>query len=171
MTTRRSRRIALPSALIAVPWVLCLLPSARAQTPLSHGPFPIVEAESGLAIGTTSAGAERLTLTCDAQLAPAPTVTAVSPANGPVAGGTPVTIDGAGFLNGAGVTFGGTAATNVMVLSTGRITATTPAHGAGAVDLVVTNATGQASPRFRGFTYSTVPKAPVGLRIVPPSRR
>ena len=70
---------------------------------------------------------------------PAPTVTAISPATGPAGGGTPVTITGTGFLTGATVTFGGTSATGVTVVSATSITATAPAHAAGAVNIVVTN--------------------------------
>ena len=67
-----------------------------------------------------------------------PTVTSVSPNNGPAAGGTAVTITGTNFAAGATVTFGGTAATNVVVVSGTQITATTPAHAAGAVTVTVT---------------------------------
>ena len=45
----------------------------------------------------------------------APFVTSVSPSNGPVAGGTAVTITGTNFAAGATVKFGATAATNVVV--------------------------------------------------------
>ena len=56
-----------------------------------------------------------------------PTVSSVSPNNGPTAGGTAVTITGTNFATGATVTFGATAATNVVVVSSTTITATTPA--------------------------------------------
>src|SRR5262249_5077390 len=46
----------------------------------------------------------------------APTVSSVSPNNGPAAGGTGVTITGTNFAAGATVTFGGAAATNVVVV-------------------------------------------------------
>ena len=62
-----------------------------------------------------------------------PTVTSVSPVSGSTAGGTAVTITGTNFAAGATVTFGGTAATNVVVVSGTQITATTPAGRAGAV--------------------------------------
>ena len=47
----------------------------------------------------------------------APTVSSVSPNSGPLAGGTAVTITGTNFATGATVTFGSTAATNVVVVS------------------------------------------------------
>ena len=50
------------------------------------------------------------------------------------AGGTPVTVSGTGFLAGATLSLGGTAASNVVVSNSTTITATTPAHAAGAVN-------------------------------------
>ncbi len=76
---------------------------------------------------------------------PAPTVTGISPERRErVAGGTAVTITGTGFLAGATVSLGGTPATGVTVVSSTSITATTPAHAAGAVDVVVSNAEQQS---------------------------
>ena len=77
---------------------------------------------------------------------PAPTVSAITPNSGTANGGTAVTITGTGFLAGATVKLGGTAATGVTVVSSTSITATTPAHAAGAVNVVVTNTDAQAAP-------------------------
>ena len=57
---------------------------------------------------------------------PAPAVTSLSPAAGPVTGGTVVTITGTNFQNGATVTFGDAAAASVTVTSATRITAIAP---------------------------------------------
>ena len=84
----------------------------------------------------------------------APTVASLTPANGPIAGGTAVTITGTNFVSGATVSFGGTAATGVTVVSSTSITATAPAHAAGAVDLVVTNPNGQNGTLSNGYTYN-----------------
>jgi hypothetical protein len=84
----------------------------------------------------------------------APTVTAVSPPSGSTSGGTAATITGTNFAAGASVTFGGTAATNVVVVSGTSITATTPAHAAGTVNVVVTNSTGQSGTLTNGYTYT-----------------
>ncbi|HEX9982141.1 MAG TPA: IPT/TIG domain-containing protein [Thermoanaerobaculia bacterium] len=81
------------------------------------------------------------------------TVTSVTPSTGSSLGGTNVTIAGTGFLAGATVTFGGTAATNVVVVSSTQITARTPAHAAGAVDVTVTNTNATTGTRTNGFTY------------------
>jgi hypothetical protein len=81
-------------------------------------------------------------------------VTSVVPATGPLAGGTNVTINGSGFAAGATVTFGGTAATNVVIVSGIKITAKTPAHAAGAVAVKVTNVDTTNGTLAAGFTYA-----------------
>lgn len=80
-------------------------------------------------------------------------VTSVSPTSGLTTGGTVITIAGAGFQSGAAVIIGGTAATNVKVGSSTSITATTPAHAAGTVNLTVTNPNGQSATLVNGYTY------------------
>jgi acid phosphatase len=86
--------------------------------------------------------------------AAAPTVSAVNPTSGPTAGGTSITITGTGFASGASVTVGGTAATGVIVNNSTTITANTPAHAAGTVDIVVTNSNGQSGSKTNAFTYT-----------------
>lgn len=67
-----------------------------------------------------------------------PTVASVVPIRGPTGGGQTVTIAGANFEAGAtAVSFGGAAATGVTVLSPTQLTAVTPPHAAGVVDVVV----------------------------------
>ena len=85
-----------------------------------------------------------------------PTVGSVSPNNGPVAGGTSVTITGTNFASGATVTFGSGSATNVVVVNATTITATTPAGTAGAVTVTVT-VNGQSGNLTNGYTYIGVP--------------
>ena len=84
----------------------------------------------------------------------APTITSITPDDGTTAGGTSVTIAGTN-LSGASVTFGGTAATGVTATAT-QITCTTPAHAAGAVDVVVTTIGGSATSTG-GYTYIAPP--------------
>ncbi|HEX3109718.1 MAG TPA: IPT/TIG domain-containing protein, partial [Thermoanaerobaculia bacterium] len=81
------------------------------------------------------------------------TVKSVKPTAGSAAGGDVITIKGTGFLAGATVTFGGVAATNVTVDSSTKIFATTPAHAAGTVDVVVTNSNTASGTLSGGFTY------------------
>jgi len=100
---------------------------------------------------------------------PAPTVASISPNAGPGAGGTAVTITGTGFLAGATVSFGVTAATGVNVVNGSSITATAPAHAAGAVNVVVTNSDGQSGTLTNGYTYNTSNPAPTVTSISPTS--
>ncbi|HEY2808963.1 MAG TPA: IPT/TIG domain-containing protein [Steroidobacteraceae bacterium] len=83
----------------------------------------------------------------------APTLTSVSPKTGLTAGGTHVTLTGTNFVSGATVTFGGAAATSVVVVSAAQITANTPSHKPGSVNIVVSNPDGQRGARASGFTY------------------
>jgi hypothetical protein len=83
----------------------------------------------------------------------APSAFTVSPANGLAAGGTAVTLEGQNFEGVTGVTFGGTAATSVVVVSDTEITCVAPAHAAGAVDVVATNPTGSKT-EVGAFTYA-----------------
>jgi hypothetical protein len=66
-----------------------------------------------------------------------PIVTGVAPVGGPVSGGTAVTVSGFFFEPGSAVRFGGVAATNVNVPNSRTITAKTPAHAAGPVNVSV----------------------------------
>jgi hypothetical protein len=84
---------------------------------------------------------------------PAVTVTSVSPTGGTIAGGSAVTINGTGFNAGATVTFGGSAATNVVVVSLTQITARTPAHAAGSVNVAVTNTDTSNGTLTNGYLY------------------
>ncbi|MEZ4504240.1 MAG: IPT/TIG domain-containing protein, partial [Dehalococcoidia bacterium] len=99
-------------------------------------------------------------------LGPAPTANLVNPNNGPSSGGTAVTITGTDFVTGALVSFGGTLATGVTVVNATTITATTPAHTIGAVNVVVTNPDTQSSTLVNGFTY-TAAAAPTVSAVAP----
>lgn len=69
---------------------------------------------------------------------PAPlTITSMTPAQGQLAGGTPVTIFGTGFYAPLAVTFGSVAAQSVVVVSSTRIECVAPANPAGSVTVTV----------------------------------
>jgi hypothetical protein len=81
-----------------------------------------------------------------------PSIGQVSPVNGPAAGGTAVTINGANLRADCTIRFGGVPATNVSFVSASSMTATTPEHAPGAVD--VSLACGTDAFNFtNGFTY------------------
>lgn len=64
-------------------------------------------------------------------------------------------ITGTGFGDGATVTFGGTAATSVVVVDSTHITCLTPAHALGLVDVKVTNIDGLFGTLTNGYRYVT----------------
>lgn len=99
--------------------------------------------------------------------APVLALHAVSPASGPTAGGTRITLAGSAFAAGAAVTVGGLAATGVTVSAT-SITATTPAHAAGVVPVSVRNPDGAAASLAAAFAY-LAPPAPVPTAAAPTS--
>jgi IPT/TIG domain/FG-GAP repeat len=86
---------------------------------------------------------------------PRPAVTKVAPAKGPSAGGTTVTITGSGFTGATAVKFGTANAAGFKVTSPGSITAVSPAHAKGAVDVTVTTPGGvSALVRKDRFRYA-----------------
>lgn len=82
-----------------------------------------------------------------------PTITGVEPGKGPVSGGTSVTLTGTDFKTGASVTFGGTGAVSVTVVSGTEVTAVTPAHAEGTVDVVLTNTDTGTATKAGAFEY------------------
>ena len=99
---------------------------------------------------------------------PPPTLSAVNPASGTTAGGTPITITGTGFAAGATATVGGSAATGVSVVSATQINATTPAHPAGVADVIVT-VSGQSSAANPGDEFTYVVPPPTVTAVNPSS--
>ena len=86
----------------------------------------------------------------------APVFTSISPVYGDVAGGTAVTITGTGFTGATGLTFDGITATSIVVVSDTSITAVTPAHAAGGVNIVITTPGGTATAT-NGYLYAAIP--------------
>ena len=96
------------------------------------------------------------------------TVTSITPTSGPTSGGTGVTIVGTGFTPGQApfsVSFGGASVTGTRVDNT-HLTATSPPHAAGAVDVTVTDKTPSSATLTNGFTYvgSTITVAVTGTQ-------
>lgn len=93
-----------------------------------------------------------------------PSVSSISENAGSTAGGTPVTILGAGFANGADVTFGGLVATALRFPETSRsvptpsdrsLSVAAPPHAPGVVDVVITNPDHQSVRLTSAFTYKS----------------
>ena len=92
--------------------------------------------------------------------APAPTISAVSLAGGPIAGGATITITGTGFLSAPSnptVTVGGGSCGSLVYTSSTQVTCVTPAHGAGLVNVVLTNADSQIATATGAYTYRVAP--------------
>jgi hypothetical protein len=83
-------------------------------------------------------------------------ITAISPATGPRAGGTAVTLTGQGFTAISGVTFGGVSATAIVVVDDSTITCVTPptAKGKIAVDVQVLDGARGSPILPSAFTYT-----------------
>lgn len=74
-----------------------------------------------------------------------PVVSKVTPTGGGVAGGNIVTITGRKFTGVTGVTFGGTAATQVTLQSDNQLVCLAPAKAASTADVIVTTAAGASA--------------------------
>jgi hypothetical protein len=100
---------------------------------------------------------------------PAPTISAIAPAIGKVAGGTAVALTGTGFVSGLQVVMGGTGCSSLIVVSATQATCVTSAHALGTIDVVVTNIDSQSATLANGFTYKIPPTvtsvAPIGGNI------
>ena len=99
---------------------------------------------------------------------PRPVVTSVSPAAGPTAGGTSVTITGTNLGSATAVKFGANAATVTANTAT-QIVATNPAGSAGTVDVTVTTPAAPAQPA--PTTTTPTPTAHRSLRSARPRAR
>lgn len=108
----------------------------------------------------------------NADIAPAPRVSRVIPATGPLAGGTAVVIFGRDFEQISGVSFGGVPA-SFTVLSENEIAATSPAGARpGPFDVTVTGAIGTSPAEASDvFTYEPAPPAPTPAAPVEPAPR
>lgn len=87
-------------------------------------------------------------------LEPAPILTQVSPATGPVAGGTTLTLTGADFVVGATVDIGGVVAGTIDVVSSSELTCVTTGGTAGLASVTVHNPAGGTSTLPGAFEYA-----------------
>jgi Domain of unknown function DUF11/IPT/TIG domain len=92
------------------------------------------------------------------------TVTGISPVVGPIGGGTSVVVSGTGFAASLVLKLGGTTA-SVGSFTATSISATSPAHAVGLVNVTVTDAYGQTGTLTGGFTYLNAP----GITSVSPN--
>jgi len=87
-------------------------------------------------------------------MAAPPTLLSIDPTNGPMTGGTTVSISGLGFQSQAKVAFGSLPATSITFNgTTNLIVITPPSTDAGPVDITITNADGQTAVLTNGFVF------------------
>lgn len=92
---------------------------------------------------------------------PPPSVTSISPANGPLAGGTTVYIDGQNFVSGAKVKWGNDSELSTTFVNSKRIMIKTPAWTTPeTVGFTVVNPDQQVGIFENAFTYDPPPKLP-----------
>ncbi|WP_378944150.1 putative Ig domain-containing protein [Mesorhizobium sp. ANAO-SY3R2] len=121
---------------------------------------PTAVGKANISIGVEDACGVVASASYSIDIAPrVPLLTSVSPAKGAETGGTNVTINGWYFTGATSVTFGDLPAAQFSVSSDRTISAKTPAHAAGAVDVVVTTPGGTVRLP-NGFTYDDLP-API----------
>lgn len=124
----------------------------------THSHFSACRATATLLLSLAMITGCNKSLPTEPRRLPAPaalSVTAVLPNAGPPGSAVDVRILGTGFQAGATVTMDG-AATNVTVVSSTLITATTPIHAAGTVDVVVTNPAGQSVRLPAAYTFASL---------------
>ncbi|OEJ21108.1 IPT/TIG domain-containing protein [Streptomyces subrutilus] len=81
------------------------------------------------------------------------TIAAITPATGPAAGGTTVTIAGANLDGVSAINFGATPGTNLRVISAAEVRVTAPAGAVGAVNVVAVDDAGNVT-KAGGYTYA-----------------
>jgi len=90
-------------------------------------------------------------------IAPAPGLTGLNPASGPVDGGDTITFTGSDFQPGSFVTFGGVGAASVTFVSSTQLQVVTPAHAVGTVDVTVISPDGQQGSLAGAFNFEAAP--------------
>ena len=84
-----------------------------------------------------------------------PYISAITPATGLAAGGTPIVITGSGFTTATAVTVGGVACTAFVLNNDSTIHCTTAAHAVGSVPAVVTKTTTPTTiTKANAYTYT-----------------
>ncbi len=128
----------------------CANVAPQASCTLTYTPGNTVVAQTSFPIQGSNTNAVTAAIQVEAGI----TIGTVSPSSGPTVGGTGVTLTGTGFTGATSLTFGGTAATSLNVINSTTVTAVTPVHTTGTVDVVITTPSGSAT-KTNGFTYET----------------
>nr|WP_268245875.1 IPT/TIG domain-containing protein [Streptomyces chryseus] len=135
------------------------------NAPVGSGPYGVAVSPDGTLAYVANNASATLDVLRVATATPAPTVTAISPATGPIAGGTVVTITGTGLSGATAITFGATPATGISCTAT-SCTATAPAHAAGTVHVQVTTPGGTSATSVADqYTYLVPQAADIDVNV------
>ena len=119
----------------------CARVAPQTSCTITYPPGSVVVLQTDFPIQGTNTNAVTAAIKIDTGI----TLTLVSPFSGASLGGTGVTLTGTGLTGATGITFGRTAATSVHVVNSTTVTAVTPAHATGAVNVVITTPSGCAT--------------------------
>lgn len=119
----------------------------------------------GLVDVSVDVGVETYTLGGAYRFEPGITVSEVSPASGPIEGGTTVTISGAGFTADSTVRFGAVGARSVRYIGAATLEVVTPPNTLGLLDVSVSSA-GRVGRLQNAYRYTTTP----GVSTMTPTR-
>ena len=155
---------------IALPAYADCLPGGLSGALLPAGappPSPPQTCAVGLILNDGDTCRVDVDTTCRALVTPhLAALTSITASSGTASGGVGVTLTGTNLTGTTGVTLGGVAATSVNVVSSTSVTAVTPAHAVGAVDVVISTPQGSAT-LTNGFTYlATAVGQPSGGGII-----
>ena len=113
------------------------------------------EGTVGIVVTTPSGTSDSIDFT---YVLPIPVIDSISPTEGFIDGGTIITITGSYFTGATGVDFGDTAVQDFTVISDTEISATSPLHSEGVVDVTVTTPSGVSNAVT--FDYVLPPNEP-----------
>lgn len=149
--------------------VLTLALAAACGTDEGVGPEGGLEADAGNDLGGLDNDIAA-TDSIGALVGPAPVVEGLTPAVGPVAGGTIALLRGSGFRPEATVTIGGVAAEILKSIDSGRLTIRTPAGTKGSAEVAVTHPDGATGELEHGFTFADSDATKLDLTSLTPAK-
>ncbi|WP_244915971.1 IPT/TIG domain-containing protein [Legionella worsleiensis] len=126
----------------------CAIVPPGGSCTLTYTPGNTVVPQTNFTIQGTNTNA----LTAAIAIQSGSTLTGINIISGPTSGGTGFILTGTGLTGTTGINFGGVPATSVQVVNSTTVTGVTPAHAAGAVDIVINTPAGGAT-LVNGFTY------------------
>jgi IPT/TIG domain/S-layer homology domain len=136
--------------------------TVTAQELLSNTPRSITRNSTNILFNENLDPGETTVYAVSVTNVPSPIVASLNPSSGPAGGGSSGTIGGASFLSGAAVRVGAASATQVQVIDSGQISASTPALQPGTLnDVTVINPGNASGTLLKGWfaDFLDVPQA------------